>query len=446
LLVPVAVRQDRGLPREFVSDKTGLVDSPGARGGVELVSTGGTARALARGRAAGEGRLRPDRLSRDHGRPGQDAAPAGAWRHARRRDSAEHAAAMDAHGIAPIDLVVGQPLPVRGDGRRRRVLRRLHREHRHRRPGDDPRRRQEPRRRGGGGRTADYAAILAELDARRAHDLADRQGLAAKAYARTAAYDAAMSGWFAAPAKADYRGAGCRSFAGRLRQALRYGENPHQNAGASTWTGTSARASPPRRQVQGKELSYNNINDTDAAYECVAEFDPARSAAVAIVKHANPCGVAEGGEPRRGLPPGAALRPGLGLRRHRRPQPQARRRGGGRDHKVFTEVIIAPDADEEAIAIVAAQEEPSTAARRRAARPAAPGLTVKTVAGGLLVQDRDSGMVEGEDAEASSRSGRRATPSDATSIFAFRVAKHVKSNAIVYAKGLAPRWASAPAR
>ncbi len=132
-----------------------------------------------------------------------------------------------------------------------------------------------------------------------------RKALAQKAYARTAAYDAAISNWFAtelgeaAPAY--------RAFGGKLGEALRYGENPHQSA-------AFYRAPEQRfgvataRQVQGKQLSYNNINDTDAAYECIAEFDPERTPACVIVKHANPCGVAEGAEPARGLPQGARLR------------------------------------------------------------------------------------------------------------------------------------------
>ena len=160
--------------------------------------------------------------------------------------------------------------------------------------------------------------------------LALRRRLAAKAYARTAAYDAAISNWFArelgddAP---DYRAVG-----GRLIEKLRYGENPHQSA-AFYRTPDVRFGVATARQAQGKQLSYNNINDTDAAYECVAEFDPARTAACAIIKHANPCGVAEGGEPDRGLSQGAGVRSDLGLRRHRRAQPHARCGRRARHHR-----------------------------------------------------------------------------------------------------------------
>ena len=123
-----------------------------------------------------------------------------------------------------------------------------------------------------------------------------------------------------------------RAFGGTLAEALRYGENPHQSA-AFYRTPEQRAGVATARQLQGKQLSYNNINDTDAAYECVAEFDPARTAACVIVKHANPCGVAEGASLARGLSQGARLRSGLGLRRHRRAQPHARRRGRARHHR-----------------------------------------------------------------------------------------------------------------
>ena len=160
--------------------------------------------------------------------------------------------------------------------------------------------------------------------------LALRQKLAAKAYARTAIYDAAIANWFA-----DELGEEAptyRAFGGDLVEALRYGENPHQSAAfyrtPETRTGVAT-----ARQVQGKQLSYNNINDTDAAYECVAEFDAARTAACVIVKHANPCGVAEGASLARGLSKGARLRSGIRVWRHRGAQPHARRRSCARHHR-----------------------------------------------------------------------------------------------------------------
>src|SRR6185312_9707818 len=137
----------------------------------------------------------------------------------------------------------------------------------------------------------DYQAVLDELANKGATTLALRRRLAAKAYARTAAYDAAISNWFARELSDD--APDFRAFGGRLVEELRYGENPHQSA-AFYRTPETRFGVASARQVQGKQLSYNNINDTDAAYECVGEFDPKRTAACVIVKHANPCGVAEG--------------------------------------------------------------------------------------------------------------------------------------------------------
>src|ERR1051326_3817982 len=138
----------------------------------------------------------------------------------------------------------------------------------------------------------DYTAVLGELSQHGGSTtLLLRKKLAAKAYARTASYDAAISNWFAqtlgdsAPA--------FRAFGGKLAEALRYGENPHQSA-AFYRTGEQRFGVATARQLQGKQLSYNNINDTDAAYECIAEFNPERGPACVIVKHATPCGVAEG--------------------------------------------------------------------------------------------------------------------------------------------------------
>ena len=198
-------------------------------------------------------------------------------------------------------------------------------------------------------------------------DAALRRRLAAKAYARTAAYDAAIANWFAgelAEVAPDYR-----AFGGRLIEALRYGENPHQSA-AFYATPDPRFGVATARQAQGKQLSYNNINDTDAAYECVAEFDPARTAACAIIKHANPCGVAEGDSLAEAYRKALACDPvsafGGIVALNRTLDAGAARA----ITEIFTEVIIAPDATEEAIAIVGAQEEPAAPARRRAARTA----------------------------------------------------------------------------
>ena len=154
--------------------------------------------------------------------------------------------------------------------------------------------------------------------------------LAAKAFARTAAYDAAIANWFAG--ELGERAPAYRTFGGRLIEALRYGENPHQSA-AFYRTPDARFGVATARQAQGKQLSYNNINDTDAAYECVAEFDPARTAACAIIKHANPCGVAEGESLSDAYRKALACDPVSAYRRHRRAQPHARCGRGARHHR-----------------------------------------------------------------------------------------------------------------
>src|SRR5439155_1480782 len=200
---------------------------------------------------------------------------------------------------------------------------------------------------------ADYARVLEELAQHRGTTLALRQKLAAKAYARTACYDAAISNWFAqklADPAPEWRAVG-----GRQVEALRYGENPHQSA-AFYRTPDRRAGVASARQVQGKQLSYNNINDTDAAYECVAEFDPRRTAACAIIKHANPCGVAEGGSLVDAYRKALACDPvsafGGIVAFNRVLDVEAARAVTD----IFTEVIIAPDASAEAIAIVAAKK------------------------------------------------------------------------------------------
>ncbi|HET7717041.1 MAG TPA: bifunctional phosphoribosylaminoimidazolecarboxamide formyltransferase/IMP cyclohydrolase, partial [Bauldia sp.] len=280
----------------------------------------------------------------------------------------------------------------------------------------------------------DYGAVLGELAAGDgATGFAFRRRLAAKAFARIAAYDAAVSDWFAAAANEAFPA--WRSLAGRLGASLRYGENPHQSA-ALYLTGETRPGVATARQVQGKELSYNNINDTDAAYELVAEFDPARTAAVAIIKHANPCGVAEDATLAEAYRKALRCDPvsafGGIVALNRRLDAAA----AAEIVKIFTEVIIAPDADEDAVAIVAARKNLRLLLAGGLPDPRAPGLAVRTVAGGLLVQDRDSGMVEGEGL----RVVTQRVPTEAERrdlVFAWRVAKHVKSNAIVYARDLA---------
>ncbi|GMA79182.1 hypothetical protein GCM10025880_55990 [Methylorubrum aminovorans] len=185
--------------------------------------------------------------------------------------------------------------------------------------------------------------------------------------------------------------------------------------------------------MQGKELSYNNLNDTDAAYECVAEFDPARTSAVAIIKHANPCGVAEGSSLLEAYERALACDPTSafgGIVALNRPLDAEAAR---KIVEIFTEVIIAPDASEEALAIVGAKKNLRLLLAGGLADPRAKGETLRTVAGGFLVQGRDALSVD----DMALKVVTKRTPSEhelADMRFAYRVAKHVKSNAIVYAK------------
>ena len=278
---------------------------------------------------------------------------------------------------------------------------------------------------------ADYAELLAELEANNGETrLKFRRKLAQKAYARTAAYDAAISNWLAreigetAPA--------WRAFGGKLASTMRYGENPHQQA--AFYVGPESRPGvATARQLQGKELSYNNINDTDAAYELVAEFDPAASAAVAIIKHANPCGVATGATLLEAYEKALACDPvsafGGIVALNRKLDAVAAKK----IVEIFTEVIIAPDADADAIKIVATKKNLRLLIAGRLPDPKAPTLTVRTVAGGLLVQDRDNGALNRGDFKVVTK--RAPTPGELADLeFAWRVGKHVKSNAIVYVK------------
>jgi phosphoribosylaminoimidazolecarboxamide formyltransferase/IMP cyclohydrolase len=278
---------------------------------------------------------------------------------------------------------------------------------------------------------ADYDAVLADLDAHEgAITQTLRRRLAQKAFSRTAAYDAAISNWFAGELgleTPDWRAVG-----GQRAFDLRYGENPHQMAGFYR-TPENRPGVATARLVQGKQLSYNNLNDTDAAFELVAEFDAARTAAVAIIKHANPCGVAEGATLEAAYL--AALRCDPvsafgGIVALNRPLDANAAR---RIVEIFTEVIIAPGASEEAIAIVAAKKNLRLLLTDALPDPRAKGLTVRSVAGGLLVQDRDSAVVD--DMELKVVTKRAPSERELADLrFAFRVAKHVKSNAIVYAK------------
>ncbi len=277
---------------------------------------------------------------------------------------------------------------------------------------------------------ADYMDVLDEIERLDGTTLPLRKTLAAKAFAHTSAYDAGIATWFAEQLGHDMPET--RVIAGTLERALRYGENPHQQA-AFYQTSEQRCGVASAILVQGKELSYNNLNDTDAAYELVAEFDPKRSAAVAIIKHANPCGV--------------AIAPTLAAAYEKALACDSTSAFGGivalnRDLdeeaateivKIFTEVIIAPEATPEAKEIVAGKKNLRLLLAGGLPDPRAPGLTFRSLAGGFLVQSRDNGMVEGADLQVVTK--RHPTDQEfADLIFAFTVAKHVKSNTIVYAK------------
>lgn len=419
-----------------VSDKSGLI--PFAQKlhamGVELVSTGGTRKALA-----------------DAGLPVQDVSDLTGFPEMMDgrvktlhpkvhggllaiRENPEHEAAMLAHGIGAIDLLVVNLYPFEATIQANKseedcienidiggpaMIRAASKNH--------------------GDVTviveaADYEKVLAEMEANKAATtLALRKHLAAKAFARTAAYDAAISTWFAAhlgEATPDFRALG-----GKLAEPMRYGENPHQSA-AFYHTAEIRPGVATARQVQGKQLSFNNINDTNAAFECVSEFDPKRAAAVVIVKHANPCGVAEGASLREAYEKALRCDPvsafGGIVALNRKLDADAAKA----IVEIFTEVIIAPEADDEAIALVAAKKNLRLLVTGGLADPRAPGLDFRTVAGGFLAQSRDNAVVD----DMTLKVVTKRTPTDremADLRFAFRVAKHVKSNAIVYAKDLA---------
>ena len=278
---------------------------------------------------------------------------------------------------------------------------------------------------------ADYADVIAALqdnEGATPHEL--RRKLAAKAYARTGSYAAAIAGWFA-----DQQGDTFPDrlvVAGQRQEVLRYGENPHQEA--AFYTNASTRPGvATATQIQGKALSYNNLNDTDAAFELVSEFDPTEAPACAIIKHANPCGVALGSNMREAYLNALACDPVSafgGIIALNRPLDEvtAREISG-----IFTEVIIAPDADDAAREIIAAKKNLRLLLTGGLPDPKATGMTMKSLAGGYLLQTRDAGRVADLDLKVVTK--RQPTETELADLrFAFTVAKHVKSNTIVYAK------------
>ncbi len=415
-----------------VSDKSGLIEfaTALAQAGVELLSTGGTAAAL---RAAG---LSVRDVAEITGFPEmmdgrvKTLHPMVHGGLLALRDNPDHQAAMTRHGIAAIDLLVVNLYPFEAtvasgadydscieniDIGGPAMIRAAAKNHAFVSVVVDP---------------EDYSDLLAELAAHGGTTLAFRQRLARTAYARTAAYDAAVSTWMAAAQ--DDPTPRRRAFAGVLKQTMRYGENPHQ--GAAFYTDGSGRPGvATARQYQGKELSYNNINDTDAAFELVAEFAPEDGAACAIIKHANPCGVARAesllSAYRKAFACDSTSAFG-GIVALNRTLDGAT---AAEIVQIFTEVVIAPDADAEARAIFAAKKNLRLLTTGALPDPRAPVTAYKQVAGGLLVQDKDTGHVATADLRVVSR--RAPTAAELADLrFAWTVAKHVKSNAIVYAK------------
>ncbi len=416
-----------------VSDKTGLAAFANALAdrGIALISTGGSAKMLREAglivediaSVTGMPEMLDGRVKTLH--PKVHGALLG------KRDQAEHRQTMADHGIEAIDLVVVNLYPFEEtvaqgadwdacieniDIGGPAMIRSAAKNHAHVTVVVDPQ---------------DYGRVLDDMAANNgATTPALRKGLTAKAYARTAAYDAAISNWFASELKTD--APDYRVIGGRIKQTLRYGENPHQQAAVYA-TGEARPGVLTARQLQGKELSYNNLNDTDAAFELVCEFAPEDGPAVAIIKHANPCGVAQAPSAadayRRALAcdPVSAFGGIIAL--------NTKLDGETAEEiaKIFTEVIIAPDADEDALSILAAKKNLRLLLTGGLADPDAQGITARSVSGGLLVQTRDNGRITRDDLKVVTK--KAPTDDQLTDLlFAFRVAKHVKSNAIVYAK------------
>ncbi len=411
-----------------VSDKTGIVELGRslAAQGVDLVSTGGTAKVL-----------------RDAGLPVRDISDLTGFPEMMDgrvktlhpvvhggllavRDDPGHVAALAAHGIGPIDLVVVNLYPflqtvMKGADRPEVIenidiggpsmVRSAAKNHAFVAIVTDP---------------ADYSLVAGGETT-----LDDRRRLAAKAFAATATYDSMIASWFGF---ADQQ----QQFPATLPQilerpmALRYGENPHQQAAFYHHAGPSAHGIGQARQLQGKELSYNNYNDADAALELVSEFRDAAPTCV-IVKHANPCGVATAATVEVAYAQAFScdtVSAFGGIIAVNRPLDAVTARA---ITGIFTEVVIAPDADEAAIALFAAKKNLRLLLTGTLPDPARGGLMAKTIAGGWLVQSRDNGVLPTGALQVVTK--RQPTAQElADCRFAWTVAKHVKSNAIVYAK------------
>jgi phosphoribosylaminoimidazolecarboxamide formyltransferase/IMP cyclohydrolase len=415
-----------------VSDKTGLVELGKALvgHGVELLSTGGTAKALREAgldvkdvaEVTGFPEMMDGRVKTLH--------PVVHGGLLALRDNDEHVAAMDAQNIGGIDLVVVNLYPfeetVAKGADYATVIENID-------IGGPAMIRSAAKNHGFVNvivDTEDYAAVIAELDANKgATTYALRQRLAQTAYARTAAYDTAVSTWMAAQVGETPRR---RTFGGTLAQTLRYGENPHQQAAFYT-DGSNRPGVATAKQHQGKELSYNNINDTDAAFELVSEFAPANGPACAIIKHANPCGVGTGETMIEAYTRAfdcdrTSAFGGIIALNQTLDGATAEAISG-----IFTEVVIAPDADADALAIFAKKKNLRLLTTNGLATPDTAQLTARQVSGGWLVQDKDVGRITRDDLKVvTKRAPSEQELSDL--LFAWTVAKHVKSNAIIYVK------------
>jgi phosphoribosylaminoimidazolecarboxamide formyltransferase/IMP cyclohydrolase len=417
-----------------LSDKNGLDELAAglARHGTEIVSTGGTAAKLRECGAqvrdisdlTGFPEMMDGRVKTLH--PKVHGGLLGV------RDNPEHWAAMEEHGIAPIDLVVVNLYPflntVMSGADRDTIIENIDiggpsmvrsaaKNHAHVAVVTDP---------------ADYAALLTELDTREGSTTFElRKTLAAKAFALTAAYDSTISQWFAFADQGE-RFPETWAFASRLKMGLRYGENPHQRAALYVPIGPSSRGIAQAEQVQGKELSYNNLNDASAALDLVSEWRSGPPTVV-IVKHANPCGVATRGTLldawKEALACDSVSAFG-GIVAVNRTLDAATAEA---ITDIFTEVVVAPQADDDARAIFARKNNLRLLLTGELPDPARGGQTLAVITGGLLVQDRDNGMMTRDQLKCVTR--RQPTEQEvADCLFAWTIAKHVKSNAIVYAK------------
>ena len=417
-----------------LSDKSGLeaLAQGLKRHGVEIVSTGGTAGKLRESGAdvrdisdlTGFPEMMDGRVKTLH--PKVHGGLLGV------RDNPEHAASMEEHSIAPIDLVVVNLYPfaetlAKGADRNTIIenidiggpsmVRSAAKNHADVAIVTD---------------TEDYVELIAELDANRGQTSLDfRKRLAAKAFALTAAYDSTISQWFAFADRQE-RFPESWSFAAGRKMELRYGENPHQQAALYVPVGPHAPGIAQAEQVQGKELSYNNLNDANAALELAAEFRDGPPTVV-IVKHANPCGVASAGTLLDAWKEALACDSVSAFGGIVATNQQLDEATAEAITQIFTEVVVAPDADEEARAVFARKRNLRLLLTGSLPDPARGGQTMAVIAGGLLVQDRDNGRITRDQLKCVTK--RQPTDRElADCLFAWTVAKHVKSNAIVYAK------------